>query len=110
MQKLANLAGISTRTLRYYDEINILKPARINSSGYRIYGQKEVDILQQILFYREMGVSLEQIKEILTDPSFDVIQALKKHRENLLKKRKQIDLLISNVEKTIAQKEGRIIM
>ena len=110
VQKLANLAGISTRTLRYYDEINIHKPARINSSGYRIYGQKEVDILQQILFYREMGVSLEQIKEILTDPSFDVIQALKKHRENLLKKRKQIDLLISNVEKTIAQKEGRIIM
>lgn len=110
VQKLAKMAGISTRTLRYYDEINLLKPARINSSGYRIYGQAEVDKLQQILFYREMGVSLEQIKEIINDPGFDVIQALKGHREKLLEKRKQIDLLISNVEKTIAEKEGRITM
>jgi len=55
VQKLGKLAGISTRTLRYYDEIGILKPARINSSGYRIYGQAEVDRLQQILFYRELG-------------------------------------------------------
>lgn len=110
VQKLAKMAGISTRTLRYYDEINILKPARINSSGYRIYGQEQVDKLQQILFYREMGVSLEQIKGIINEPGFNVIHALKRHRENLLQKRKQIDLLISNVEKTIAQKEGRIIM
>ena len=63
VQKLASLAGISTRTLRYYDEIGILKPARINSSGYRIYGKKEVNRLQQILFYRELGVSLDSIKD-----------------------------------------------
>jgi hypothetical protein len=55
VQNLAQMAGISTRTLRYYDEIEILKPARINSSGYRIYGQAEVSRLQQILFYRELG-------------------------------------------------------
>ena len=71
VQKLGLIAGISTRTLRYYDEIGILKPARINSSGYRIYGQDEVDKLQQILFYRELGVSLESIKDIVTAPSFD---------------------------------------
>jgi DNA-binding transcriptional MerR regulator len=59
VQKLARLAGISTRTLRYYDEIGILKPARINSSGYRIYSKAEVDRLQQILFYKELGVSLD---------------------------------------------------
>ena len=59
VQKLSKLAGISTRTLRYYDEIGILKPLRISSSGYRIYGKKEVDALQQILFYRELGLSLE---------------------------------------------------
>ena len=59
VQKLGRLAGISTRTLRYYDEIGILKPARINSSGYRIYGQTEVDRLQQIMLYREMGVNLD---------------------------------------------------
>ncbi len=110
VQKLANLSGISTRTLRYYDEIGILKPARINSSGYRIYGQKEVDRLQQILFYRELGISLDSIKEIVTSPSFDGAKALKEHREKLLEKRQQLDLLIANVEKTIALTEGRITM
>lgn len=110
VQKLGNLAGISTRTLRYYDEIGILKPARINTSGYRIYGQKEVNRLQQILFYRELGVSLEQIKEIVTSPSFNGTAALKEHREKLLDKRKQLDMLITNVEKTIALTEGRIVM
>ena len=55
VQKLGQLAGISARTLRYYDEIGLLKPTRINSSGYRIYGATEVDRLQQILFYRELG-------------------------------------------------------
>lgn len=106
VQKLANLAGISTRTLRYYDEIGILKPARINSSGYRIYGQAEVDRLQQILFYRELGVGLDSIKNIVTLPSFDGAIALMEHREKLLEKRRQLDLLIANVEKTIAFTEG----
>lgn len=110
VQKLAKIAGVSSRTLRYYDEIGILKPARINSSGYRIYGQAEVDRLQQILFYRELGVSLENIKEIITAPSFDAAAALKEHREKLLAKREQLDLLIANVEKTIASAERRIIM
>jgi len=110
VKKLANLAGVSTRTLRYYDEIGILKPARISSSGYRIYGQKEVNRLQQILFYREMDVSLEDIKRILDSPSFDEVAALKEHRKKLLEKRYQIDLLIENVEKTIAHMEGRINM
>lgn len=110
VQKLAQLAGVSSRTLRYYDEIGILKPARTNSSGYRIYGQKEVDRLQQILFYRELGISLDQIKEIITAPAFDAADALKEHREKLLEKRKQLDLLITNVEKTIASAEGRTTM
>lgn len=110
VQKLGKLAGISTRTLRYYDEIGILKPARINSSGYRIYGQAEIDRLQQILFYRELGVSLDHIKKIVTSPTFDAAHALQEHREKLLKKRKQLDLLIANVEKTIALIEGRMTM
>ena len=110
VQKLGRMAGVSTRTLRYYDEIDILKPARINSSGYRIYGQAEVDRLQQILFYRELGVSLETIKDLVTAPSFDGKKALKEHREKLLEKREQLDLLISNVDKTIALSEGRITM
>jgi DNA-binding transcriptional MerR regulator len=110
VQKLGKLAGISTRTLRYYDEIGILKPARINSSGYRIYGQAEVDRLQQVLFYRELGVSLDSIKNIVTKPSFDGAIALKEHREKLLEKREQLDLLIATVDKTIAATEGRMEM
>ncbi|NBD26805.1 MerR family transcriptional regulator [Paenibacillus glycinis] len=110
VQKLGRLAGISTRTLRFYDEIGILKPARTNSSGYRIYGQAEVDKLQQILFYRELGVSLDSIRAIVTDPSFDGAAALLRHREQLLAKRKQLDALIANVETTIASAEGRTEM
>ncbi|WMM26443.1 MerR family transcriptional regulator [Tissierella sp. MB52-C2] len=110
VQRLANLAGISSRTLRYYDEIGILKSARINSSGYRIYSNEEVDRLQQILFYRELGMDLESIKDIVSSTSFDESAALIEHREKLLEKRNQIDLLIANVDKTIALKEGRFKM
>lgn len=110
VQKLARLAGISTRTLRYYDEIDILKPARVNSSGYRIYGQSQVDKLQQILFYRELGFSLETIRELIHAPDFDEVTALKQHYAQLLDRREQIDALILNVEKTIASKEGSMTM
>ena len=110
VQKLSKIAGVSTRTLRYYDEIGILKPARINSSGYRIYGQNEVDRLQQILFYRELGVSLSSIKLIITSSAFDGNKALREHREKLLAKRQQIDLLIENIDKTLAVSEGGIKM
>jgi DNA-binding transcriptional MerR regulator len=107
VQKLGNLAGISTRTLRFYDEIGILKPARINSSGYRIYGQKEVDRLQQIMLYREMGVNLDTIKEIINSKAFNETAALKEHLDKLLAQKQQLDILIANVEKTIEYKEGR---
>lgn len=110
VQKLSKLAGVSTRTLRYYDEIGILKPARINSSRYRIYGENEVNRLQQIMFYRELGISLDNIKNIITSPTFDETNALIEHREKLLEKREQIDRLIANVEKTIALTDGRINM
>ncbi len=110
VKKLSMLAGISTRTLRYYDEIGLLKPARTNSSGYRIYGQSELDKLQQILFYKELGLELERIMDILNDPTFDAIAALKTHQKKLIEKRKQLDLLINNVNKTIGAKEGRITM
>ena len=110
VQKLGQLAGISARTLRYYDEIGLLKPTRINSSGYRIYGVTEVNRLQQILFYRELGVNLESIKEIMTSPAFDGTQALRDHRDKLLEKRVQLDALINNVDKSIKQTERKISM
>lgn len=110
VHKLSQLAGVSTRTLRYYDEIGILKPARINSSGYRIYGQAEVDRLQQILFFKALGVKLDAIKQIMTSPAYDAAKALQEHRSQLLDKRNQLDVLIANVEKTLASMEGRITM
>ena len=88
--KLAHLAGISTRTLRYYDEIDLLKPARMSSSGYRIYSQKEVDQLQQILFYKEFGGGLDEIKQIINNPQIDDMQAIQDQYQKLLEKRKQI--------------------
>ncbi|WP_135553894.1 MerR family transcriptional regulator [Paenibacillus cymbidii] len=110
VQKLALLAGVSTRTLRYYDSIGLLSPARVSSSGYRIYGSREVDRLQQIMFYRELGVSLEEIGELLASPDYDADLALRQHRAKLLARRDQLDALIANVDMTLAQREGRATM
>jgi DNA-binding transcriptional MerR regulator len=110
VNKLAKLAGVSTRTLRYYDEIGLLKPARVSSNGYRVYGQKEIDRLQQIMLYRELGVSLEDIKNILDAKNFDGEKALQNHLAALHGRREQIDLLIKNVEKTIKAMRGEATM
>lgn len=110
VKKLAQLSGVSGRTLRYYDQIGLLKPARINSSGYRIYGQKEVDLLQQILFYRELDVSLTKIMEIINQPTFNQTTALKNHYDNLKEKRARLDEIMATVERTIAYKEGGVLM
>lgn len=110
VQKLAKMAGVTGRTLRYYDEIGILKPARISASGYRIYGQAEVDKLQQILFYRELEIDLESIQKIISAPTFDEVEALKEHRDKLLTKQKRLEGLIESVDRTLAAKEGSITM
>jgi DNA-binding transcriptional MerR regulator len=106
VKALADLAGVSRRTLRYYDKIGLLKPARINSSGYRIYGPAEVDRLQLILFYRALGVRLGEIRQIMEDPDFDAEAALRRHHGQLLEERSRIDRLIRNVEQTMEAKEG----
>ena len=106
IKKLADLAGISARTLRYYDEIQLLSPKRMEGSEYRIYDEMHVDRLQQILFFREMGLELSAIKEILDAESFEQMAALKSHLAELQKKRKRLDLLIDNVTKTIRKEEG----
>ena len=103
--RLAGMAGISARTLRYYDEIGLLKPSRISSSGYRIYGRPEVDTLQEILFLRELGLDLESIGAILSEPKFDRLSALQSHLGALEAEKKRLDSLISNVRKTIKHHE-----
>lgn len=107
---LSELAGVSARTLRYYDEIGLLKPLYANDAGYRFYGEHEVALLQQILFYRERGFELKQIQQILFQPDFDIRNALIDHLRDLKEKRKQIDRLIDTVEQTIAAEEGEISM
>ena len=110
INKLAKTAGVTTRTLRHYDKIGLLKPSRINSSGYRIYTRREIDLLQQILFYRELGVNLEDIKAIMSSPNFDSIAALESHLTALLDKRNQINTLIANVRKSILAAKGESVM
>lgn len=110
IRELSELAGVSTRTLRYYDEIGLLKPLYANDAGYRFYGEREAALLQQILFYRERGFELKQIQQILFQPDFDICHALRDHLRDLKEKRKQIDRLIDTVEQTIAAEEGEISM
>jgi DNA-binding transcriptional MerR regulator len=83
--RLTKISGVSARTLRFYDEIGLLKPKRVASSGYRIYGQCEVDSLQQILFYRELGFSLDEIKNFLTSPDLNHEHAYQGHLAELIK-------------------------
>ena len=106
INQLSKMSGLTTRTLRYYDEINLLKPRRVNSAGYRIYGKKEVDILQQILFFRELGVELDHIRSILSKNTNDQAKLLKGHLSKLLLRQKQIHTLIENVNQTIESIEG----
>jgi len=106
IQKLARLAGVSTRTLRHYDAIGLLCPARDHSSGYRLYSPEDVDRLQQILFYRVLDLPLEAIKTVLDAPDFAAADALRAHRAALQAKKHQHEQLLMTVEKTIAMKEG----
>ncbi len=107
---LAGLSGVSSRTLRYYDGIGLLRPARVTEAGYRMYGAAEVDRLQQVLFYREMGVPLAEIKALLEEPQFSRASALEAHLHALLTKRGQLDALIANVQKSIAAEKGEDVM
>lgn len=107
---LADLAGVTPRTLRWYDKIGLLKPGRTSEAGYRFYGPKEVDRLQQILFYRELGFPLEHIAAVLNDPSFDAQKALQSHLSALKERREQLDGLILTVEQTIRKTKGELCM
>lgn len=106
VQKLARLAGVSPRTLRFYHQSGLLRPARINSSGYRIYGEAQVSRLQQILFYRELGMGLEEIARTLDSKDFQPLAALQGHLEALLGRQAHTARLIETVRRTIEQEQG----
>ena len=84
VKQVADLVGISVRTLHHYDEIGLLTPEEITDAGYRYYSEQNLETLQQILFFRELDFPLKEIKRILNDPSFDRQQALQLHRKLLL--------------------------
>lgn len=99
ISQVASLTGISTRTLQYYDEIDLLRPSELTSSGYRLYDDEALQKLQQILFYKELNFKLNEIKEILQKPEYDKIEAFKKQKKLLSLKRNRIDKLIALLEK-----------
>ena len=110
IQQLSNLAGVSTRTLRWYDELGLLPPLRVGDNGYRIYGPEEVDRLQLILFYRAMGMELRRIREMLDAPDFDRLDALRAHLKALEEKERELTLMIDSVKETILSAERNEIM
>ena len=106
VKALAELAGVTPRTLRWYDQKGLLKPRRTTEAGYRLYGPEEVDRLQAILFYKELGLELEAVREILDAPDFDRTAALQSHLAELESRRRRLDALILTVEKTIDEAKG----
>lgn len=107
VNKLAKLSGISARTLRFYDEIGLLKPAYVGDNDYRYYEEEQLLMLQQILFYRELGFPLNEIQRIISSDNFDKIEALQSHKcilEQGLGRTKQ---MIKTIDKTISHLRGK---
>lgn len=106
VKQLAELADVSVRTLHYYDEINLLKPSQVGANGYRYYDDAAMLRLQQVLFYREMGMELLQIKDILDSPDFDLVAALRSHRAVMQEKRNRLQHLVRTIDSTISHLTG----
>jgi DNA-binding transcriptional MerR regulator len=106
VKQMAELAGISVRTLHFYDQKGLLKPCGYEANGYRKYGQKEVLRLQQIMFFRELDFKLEEIKSIIDKPGFDISQALRDHRRLLESKITRYEQLIKTVDSTLLKIKG----
>lgn len=106
IKEVADIAGVSVRTLHHYDRLGLLKPEAATLAGYRLYSDQDLEQLQQILFFKELGFSLNEIKALLSNPDFDQKQALKTHHKLLLEKKKRLESIISLVEKTLKSKEG----
>ncbi|MBN2118992.1 MAG: MerR family transcriptional regulator [Anaerolineales bacterium] len=106
VKQLSQLAGVTPRTLHHYDAIGLLKPSRVGENGYRYYGEESLLQLQQILFYRELGIPLEDIKKIMGRRDFDVLGALRSHKEALQKQVRRLNRLIDTVDNTIDHLKG----
>ncbi|HET8685743.1 MAG TPA: MerR family transcriptional regulator [Methanosarcina sp.] len=107
VKQLSKLAGVTPRTLHHYDEIGLLKPSRVGDNGYRYYGEESLLKLQQILFYRELGIPLDDIKKIMGRRDFDIVGALHSHKDALQKQVTRLNHLIATVDNTIDYLKGK---
>ena len=110
VKQLSNLAGVSIRTLHYYDEIGLLKPAAYGDNGYRYYDDEAVPQLQQILFFKELDFNLEEIRLILSRPDFDLPHTLEAHKAALQRRVTRLEHLIHTIDKTTQHMKGNLEM
>lgn len=101
IHEVAAISGVTVRTLQYYDQIGLLIPSEVTEAGYRIYHEEDLDRLQQILFFRELEFPLKEIKDIMNNPNYDRLEALRKQKIMLLEKRSRMDRLIRLVEEKL---------
>lgn len=101
VKQVSSLTGISIRTLQFYDEIGLFKPTKITSAGYRLYDEKALEVLQQILFFKELDFTLKEIKIIMENPKFDMITTFENQRELIQIKRDRLNALLELLDKLI---------
>jgi DNA-binding transcriptional MerR regulator len=110
VRQVAKLSGVSVRALHHYDDVGLLKPAWVGENGYRYYGRNELLRLQQILFHRELGFPLEEIRQVLDAPGFDRVAALKRHRDRLEAEADRYRALMATIDETLAALQGAATM
>jgi DNA-binding transcriptional MerR regulator len=110
VKQLADVAGVSRRTLHYYDEIGLFQPSSVGDNGYRYYDANALLRLQQILFYREMGLPLDDIRRMVDQPDYDVVGSLQAHRKALRQKARRLERLLQTIDNTLRHMKGEIEM
>lgn len=110
VKEVAELTGVSVRTLHHYDEMGLLKPDRLMESGYREYSDANLELLQQIMFFRALGFPLKRIREMLAKPDYDRQAAMELQRKLLLEERSRLDAMLATLEKTIKHYKGEVAM
>lgn len=110
VKQLATLSGVSIRTLHLYDEMGLLKPHIRTDARYRQYREPELLRLQQILFYRELGFQLKEIAQILDEPDFDLIDALKSHKKELRARQQRLRVLLQTVDNTLRTLQNKTML
>lgn len=110
IKEIADLAGVTTRTLRYYDEIGLLSPAEVGDNGYRYYDQESLLTLQQILLFRELDVPIKEIQYYMSRPDFHLLHALEQHHAALQHRAERLEQLLATVARTIKTIKGEASM